>query len=181
MSKKNDLSPEERRLFREAMKDVQRLKDEKARFKPKAPKARKGLESAETMTEAEDDVFLEDTGNQNIQGDDYLSFARSGLQKNVLRKLRKGQYPCEAILDLHHKTVAEAREALSVFIRECQNQEIRYVQIIHGKGIRSPSQQAILKNQLNTWLPQFDAVLAFCSAKPKDGGLGAVYVILRRV
>ena len=49
------------------------------------------------------------------------------------------------------------------------------VKIVHGKG-----SEAILKTCINGWLRQLPEVLAFCSAPPKDGGNGAVLVLLKK-
>jgi DNA-nicking Smr family endonuclease len=53
------------------------------------------------------------------------------------------------------------------------------VHIIHGKGYRSVDSHPVLKNDLNLWLRQHKDVQAFCSAPPKSGGTGAVFVLLR--
>jgi len=39
---------------------------------------------------------------------------------------------------------------------------------------------AVLKSHLVHWLPQLDDVQAFHTAQPKDGGAGALYVLLRK-
>ena len=82
-------------------------------------------------------------------------------------------------LDLHGMTVAEARPMLAEFIADSRQQRLRCVRIIHGKGFRSASAQPVLKGLVNNWLRQHDGVLAFCSARPADGGTGAVYVLLK--
>ncbi|EXJ09223.1 Smr domain protein [Nitrincola nitratireducens] len=38
----------------------------------------------------------------------------------------------------------------------------------------------MIKSCVNDWLQQIPQVLAFTSAQPKDGGTGAVYVLLKR-
>ena len=113
-----------------------------------------------------------------VGSEDILNFARSGVQYKMLRKLRQGQYNVDAILDLHGKTVEEARELLGTFLVHCQLQELRHILIIHGKGRQA--NKPVLKNKLNHWLRQTDHVLAFCSATPQDGSGGALYVLLRR-
>jgi len=110
---------------------------------------------------------------------DELLFSRSGLQHKVLRKLRRGQYAIGAELDLHGCTVVEARNLLVAFLNSCRHEQIRCVRIIHGKGNRSLQRQPILKGKVNYWLQQRDEVLAFCSARPVDGGAGAIYVLLK--
>ena len=113
-----------------------------------------------------------------VGGDDFLHFARSGIQHKILRKMRLGQYTIDAILDLHGKTTLKAGEALSEFLLQCEQRRFRHVLVIHGKGKYSTT--PVLKNKLNHWLRQTDQVIAFCTASPKNGGSGALYVLLRR-
>ena len=50
---------------------------------------------------------------------------------------------------------------------------------MHGKGLRSGPAGPVLKNSVQHWLSQWDEVLAFVSAQPRDGGSGALYVLLK--
>ncbi len=109
---------------------------------------------------------------------DILSFSRSGLQHNVLKKLRQGKQPIEQILDLHGLTVAQARNELLDFLEKCIAENVRHALIIHGKGFRSRD-KPVIKPMVNRWLRAVDQVLAFHSAQPMDGGNGAVYVLLK--
>jgi DNA-nicking Smr family endonuclease len=86
----------------------------------------------------------------------------------------------ESELDLHGLIVTEARLEMIRFLRDCQLMGGGCVRIIHGKGHGSLQKQPILKNKVNKWLRQYDAVLAFCSARNSDGGTGAVYVLVQR-
>jgi DNA-nicking Smr family endonuclease len=108
-----------------------------------------------------------------------LSYSRSGLQHNVLKKLRQGKYPVEHTLDLHGLTVAQARLELSGFLGECEAAGVRHAIIIHGKGYRSKD-KPVIKPMVNRWLREVSQVLAFHSAQPRDGGTGAVYVLFRK-
>lgn len=123
---------------------------------------------------AEDPDFADE-----VETGDELLYARPGVQQSVMRKLRRGQFAVEAELDLHGMIVTEARAALSDFLSDCLSSGDRCVRIIHGKGLSSPSGKAVLKTRVNGWLQRCDEVLAFCSARPVDGGTGAVYVLLR--
>jgi len=111
---------------------------------------------------------------------DLLEFKRPGIQHGVYRKLRLGQYPIQARLDLHRHTVAEARRALFRFIREAREHELRCVLVLHGKGERNPDRIAVIKSHLALWLPQLEDVMAFHSAQRHHGGSGAVYIMLRK-
>ena len=108
-----------------------------------------------------------------------LSFSRSGLQHNVLKKLRAGKHPVEHMVDLHGLTVDEARIALLEFLGECEAAGVRHALVIHGKGFRSKD-KPVIKPMVNRWLRSVDQVLAFHSAQAKDGGSGAVYVLLKK-
>lgn len=114
-----------------------------------------------------------------IDTDDTLSYRRTGLGHDVVRKLRRGQWTVQAQLDLHGHRVDEAREALGEFLRACVRQEMRCVRIIHGKGLGSKNRTPILKEKVRRWLVQKDEVLAFVEARANDGGSGVVLVLLK--
>lgn len=164
-------------IFMSEMADVKPLKsDNKVQIRKK-PISAPLHQSDDEHTFAIDDVFS-DTG---VIEDcpDVLSFSRSGLQHNVLKKLRQGKNPIEYDLDLHGLTVVEARRALVEFLGECEAAGIRHAIIVHGKGYRSKD-KPIIKPMVNRWLRETDRVLAFHSAQPRDGGNGAVYVLLKK-
>ena len=58
-------------------------------------------------------------------------------------------------------------------------EDLAELRIIHGKGLRSRNRMPVLKRKLGHWLMVRDEVLAFCEARPTDGGSGAVVVLLR--
>lgn len=115
-----------------------------------------------------------------IQPGDILSYYQPGLQGRVMRKLRTGQYRVASELDLHGLSAKEAKQELLQFLRDMHPRTGECVRIIHGKGNRSDHRGPVLKTKINNWLRQHGRVLAFHSARPVDGGTGAVYVLLRR-
>ena len=127
--------------------------------------------------ELEEDIDI--AAATDIKAGDVLQFSRPGLQDRLLKDLRRGRIAVGIDLDLHGLTVQLAKEQLEQCLIECRRQDIRCLHIIHGKGFGSASQQPVLKQQLNIWLQQKKSVLAFCSATQRDGGTGAVYVLLR--
>ena len=129
---------------------------------------------AENLTD-----YLSDERVEILDPYDVLSMCRGGVQQGVFRKLRLGQYPQEATLDLHQMTLREARTAVMRFIRDCIRLEIRSALIIHGIGLRA-KQPALMKSHVNHWLRQIEEVLAFHSSQKFHGGHGAVYVLLRK-
>ncbi|MCL5669081.1 MAG: Smr/MutS family protein [Gammaproteobacteria bacterium] len=179
MARKTQPSEDDVALFRNAVKRVTPLRHDKAVAARKrvAPVPRqKLLDERQVML----DMLSDDYDPSETETGDELLYSRSGLQHGVLRKLRRGQIRIERELDLHGMTVAEARPALARFLAACQNDLVRCVRIVHGKGRRSPHQRPVLKSKLPAWLRQRDEVLAYCSAPRTDGGTGAVYVLLKR-
>jgi len=77
-------------------------------------------------------------------------------------------------------TVDAARDYLLKFLSECEADGSRCIIIVHGKGYSSPAKKPVIKPMVNRWLRATPTVLAFFSALPKDGGTGAVYVLLKR-
>jgi DNA-nicking Smr family endonuclease len=188
MSDKQDSDPDDidleaRSLFRKAVSGIRRLQDDKVapyRVRPKPVPQQRLNDESEVLDESLAPLTLDAIIDTGVDSEDELCFAQSGVQQNVLRKLRRGHYRIEAELDLHRMTSLQAQEALRTFIAQCQRQQIRCVRVIHGKGLGSEDRFPVLKTRVNSWLRQWDSVLAFCSARPCDGGRGAVYVLLRR-
>lgn len=114
----------------------------------------------------------------DIESGDELFFKRPGVQQRVMGKLRRGLFAIEKELDLHGMTVNDAEIALKRFLVYCQQNQYRCVRIIHGKGHGSKDNKPVIKNKLNQWLQKNNSILAFCSARPVDGGTGAIYVLI---
>jgi DNA-nicking Smr family endonuclease len=173
------LDPQDRELFRRAVGPVKRLHCDRVepRGSPPAPIPR--------FTQADERQVLADMVSDcfepaDLETGEELYYRGEGVQQAVLRKLRRGQFQVGAVLDLHGMTVVSAREALVEFLHEVRRGNLSCVRIIHGKGNGSRHRGPVLKQKINHWLRQRDEVLAFCSARPVDGGTGAIYVLLRR-
>lgn len=129
------------------------------------------------MREALSDEFDVET---LLHTDDRLSFIRPGLGPDVLVRLRAGRWSIQRQIDLHGLRTDEAREALGRFLRECHQQGLRCVRVVHGKGLGSPGRTPVLKDRVPRWLVQKHEVLAFAQARPAHGGAGALLVLLRQ-
>ncbi len=125
--------------------------------------------------------MMKDTSgwDADIENGDLITFLRKGLPTDVLRKLKRGQWIVQASLDLHGLSTVNARSELARFLGHARHSGIRCVQIVHGKGTRSPNNIALIRNKVRHSLSQRDEVLAFCDAAPADGGSGAVVVLLK--
>ena len=170
-------------LFRAAMMDVARLK---VPSKPRRPRAeptfsqRARRENAESNKQPQIDPNYLTLGEVKLLAPhDLVSWKKDGVQEGVFKKLRLGQYPLEGRLDLHRKTVKEAREALFNFTQMALAKGWRCVLINHGRGERSPT-PARIKSYAIAWLAQMPEVLAYHHPERRHGGAGAVYVLLRK-
>jgi len=105
----------------------------------------------------------------------------AGLDRATAERLKRGRYPVEARLDLHGMTQAEAHRALSGFVAASRSLGRRSVLVITGHGRISGG---ILKAAVPRWLAEPELrrhLLAITPAQPRDGGAGALYLLLRRM
>ncbi|HWR86867.1 MAG TPA: Smr/MutS family protein, partial [Acidiferrobacterales bacterium] len=114
-----------------------------------------------------------------LEGGDEPTFLRGGLPRSVLRDLRRGRWVVQEEVDLHGANREQAHHMLSAFLGDCLKRELRCVRVIHGKGLRSPGREPVLKRCVQVWLARHDGVLAYCQARPSEGGAGAMVVLLR--
>jgi len=132
----------------------------------------------------EQDRVIDGLSNEAVElvdSEEELIFAGPGVQLGRLKKLKQGHIAWDAGLDLHGYSVNEARDELSQFIRDAIRSRSRCVLVVHGKAFSGDSgNDALIKSYVNDWLRQLDGVTAFCSAQPRDGGAGALYVLLKQ-
>jgi DNA-nicking Smr family endonuclease len=119
-------------------------------------------------------------GDALLESDDSLSFRRTHIGADVVRRLRRGEWAIQAQVDLHGLTRDAARERVVAFLREAQRQGLRCVRVVHGKGQGSPGKMPVLKGRVQRWLAQCAQVDAYAQARAADGGAGALVVLLAR-
>lgn len=166
---------DDRKLFLERMAGVRPLRGGQER--PDRPRP-----AAEArFTRADERAVLRESlaGEQSPDSHEEFTYASPGLSRTVLRKLRRGAYSIASELDLHGMNARDARAALDEFLAESIAARYQCVRIIHGKGTRSGHGGPVLKPKVVRWLRRRNAVLAFTTARPVDGGTGALYVLLR--
>ncbi len=106
-----------------------------------------------------------------------------GVDKRTVERMRRGQLRVEGRIDLHGLTREGAHRALIGFLARARDEGRRCVIVITGRGARSEEGAGVLRTSVPRWLneaPLRGAILAFCQAQPKDGGAGALYVLLKR-
>lgn len=179
-----DLPPDDVALFLEAAAGAVPLKAGPARVVAEQqgrlpdPKAddREVMGELGALVRGEIRFRLEDTF-------EFIEGAVADLDKRTRLRLRRGEFAVQAHVDLHGLRREEAHAEVDRFVQEQHRQGRRCVLIVHGRGLNSKDRGPILKEQIGRWLSRGVAgklVLAFCSARPCDGGAGAVYVLLRR-
>ncbi len=179
----DDLDEQEFALFAKAMNDVapvsKRGREIHTPAETKAPLHPSGKTPAQIMQEIIDgriEFAIQHTG-------EYMESFVQGVSPEVLDKLREGQLSPEGHVDLHGLNALQAYTELIRFIKNAYQRNMRTVTVITGRGINSPDGIAVIRNLIQEWLthdPFKRVVLAFCSAQPRDGGAGALYVLLRK-
>jgi len=114
---------------------------------------------------------------------EHIEGAAQGLDRRILKRLRKGELAVQAYVDLHGLHREEASAEVRKFIKRSHEKGLRCVLVVHGRGLGSKDGIPVLKEKLKAWLTRGatgSRVLAFSSARPWDGGTGAAYVLLRR-
>jgi DNA-nicking Smr family endonuclease len=115
--------------------------------------------------------------------DEYIEGCVKGLNRKTIKQLKRGELPFQDFLDLHGFTKQEAEVEVREFLIRSYKLGLRCVLIVHGRGLNSPDSLPVIKEGLPRWLgqgPVRKIVLAFATARPYDGGTGAIYVLLRR-
>jgi DNA-nicking Smr family endonuclease len=166
-------------VFRDAVRDV----------KPIAPVNRVVHDMPKprphpAKREEDERAVLAELANLALDGDDIemeddAAFLRPGLPREILRKLRRTHWVIQDTLDLHGLTGDEAVAETAVFLAACKREGRRCVRIVHGKGLRSPGREPVLKRRIRKLLTRRDEVLAFVEPRALQGGGGAVVVLLQ--
>jgi DNA-nicking Smr family endonuclease len=172
-----DAETEDARLFRQAVRGVRPLRaHQPPPHQPKVrPRAR--FTRADRAAVLRESLDPHAADPEQLTGE-ALAFRRPQITSAVLRRLRRGDYRVQREIDLHGMTVIEAKLALREFLVSALEQRVRCVRIVHGKGLRSGHRGPVLKVAVNAVLRRTGAVLAYVSARPVDGGTGALYVLL---
>ena len=107
-------------LFLQEMQGVERIQIREKVTLRKTPlvgdaEARRQAALDETHALKRDPNHLSTTDVVRIGPHDVVGFKRPGIQDGVFRKLRLGKYDIEARLDLHRRTIEQARQEVFRF------------------------------------------------------------------
>lgn len=175
----DQLSDEDKALFRRMMHEVKPLSQTNRLVAKISPVSEKISTKIVPQEKPSTHYHLSNHYQEIVSSDAVLSYCKQSIPRKRLNQLKTGQIPWQARLDLHGLRPDTARESLCHFIEHQSRLENRCLLIIHGKGGRH-FDAPILKNHVNHWLQQLPQVLAFHSALARDGGSGALYVLLQR-
>ncbi|GGQ06621.1 DNA endonuclease SmrA [Shewanella litoralis] len=117
---------------------------------------------------------------QPLEPDEIVSYKIDGIQDEVFKQLRLGKYPIKMVLDLHEYRLHQARDSIINCLLSAYERGERNVLIIHGKGYKSKPYPALMKSAVCHWLQQIEPVTAYHSATRNQGGVGAVFVMLKK-
>lgn len=180
--------PADEDLFRAEMADVMPLNGHNKHHQKKMPDA-----TAWKIPELPDeDIEVLRNLSDLISGkaefdltytDEYVEGLTRGLPPALMDQLRAGHIPIQDHLDLHGYTLTQAEAAVTRFILDSVALGRSCILLIHGRGLGSQDGVPVLKRYLETFLLRGTPrkyILAFTTARPIDGGLGASYILLRR-
>jgi DNA-nicking Smr family endonuclease len=172
----SDSPEDEAALFREAVRDTTPIE-------PAARIWRRGKSPppvpVQSLLDGHDAIAESLDGEQPTETGEEPSYLRAGLAHDVLRKLRRGHWVVQEVVDLHGLNRPEARLLLAEFLGACVKRGLRCIRVVHGKGLRSPRREPVLKGKVQQWLLKREEVLAFCEAPNNQGGSGALLVLLK--
>jgi DNA-nicking Smr family endonuclease len=177
---------DEAAYFLEAMSDVEPIEENKSRV---ARRPNPGARPAHPVRDDEMEAMahLSDlvSGAAEIDitfTDEYIEGSVHGFSRKLMQKLKRGQFPIQDYVDLHGLTKEAAEIEVRDFLMKSRSQGLRCVLVVHGRGLNSENHIPVLKERLPLWLsrgPVRKIVLAFATARPYDGGTGALYILLR--
>jgi DNA-nicking Smr family endonuclease len=104
--------------------------------------------------------------------DEPLKYVREPEDSQQVKRLKRGDYPPDLILDLHGYTKDDAKLEIAALIQAAQKQHCQCVAIMHGKGTY------VLKKAIPNWLIQHPAVKGFHQAPKQWGGQSALLVLI---
>jgi DNA-nicking Smr family endonuclease len=184
-----DTTPQEsdEYLFQRAMKEVIPLRDNKNKIIRSPVKKERSpdrlLGHRKNMREYLS-CLVKESGAWDISfSDEYMEGAVSGVGPKIMKRLKRGEFSIQDYVDLHGLTKKEAETVVNNFIIQSYQEGMRCVLIVHGRGLGSVDHQPAIKKELPVWFRRGilkRIVLGFVTARPCDGGAGAIYVLLKK-
>ncbi|MFT5880535.1 MAG: DNA-nicking Smr family endonuclease [Moritella sp.] len=167
------VEPDEQTLFFASVKGIKPLSQDTIRLKKiRANKPKLQINDVIRQESAQREHFFSDQFEPHIEDEGPTRYVREGISHYELKKLRRGDYEPELLLDLHGVNQEAAKVEISSLITECRKQHIKCCSIMHGHG------KHILKRQLPMWLAQHPDIEAFHQAPKTWGGSAALLILI---
>lgn len=170
MKKKDELDEQDKALFREAAQGTRRIKQDTI-----SPTYRSVKQKALARQQREDLGLahpFSDSFEPHLSDDGPMRYVRSDVSSFEAKRLRRGDYMPDMLLDLHGLTQQQAKLELAALLEACRRQHIRCACVMHGHG------KHILKQRVPMWLAQHPDVMAFHQAPKEWGGDSALLVLI---
>ncbi len=177
------LTDEEKRLWRIYTRDIKAI-------------ARDNIPSDEKKPTLTYDIKVPQKPNFRRHASPKLSNHESLKEKdaNWGKKLKQGKVKIEGKIDLHGMTCVQAHQKLYDFLSRAQMNGKRAILVVTGKGgpkrdlgqyrfSEFENSHGILKREVPMWLSggsMRHMIVSFQEARARDGGAGALYVVLKR-
>lgn len=171
---------DDKNLFRQLYGDIERVRHDRVPEYQRKPAIRRNRKINTTEPTRPGITPWPDIAHMPAGGHEHYTYRADGVQNKVMQKLRRGQVSPEASIDLHGMNRKQALTELMNFIGECRSRRISMIHVVHGKGFQSSQGKPVLKPTVALWLQQIPEVLAYTPCLPKDGGDGALYVLLKK-
>ncbi|VFP80103.1 UPF0115 protein YfcN [Candidatus Erwinia haradaeae] len=175
MNDKKNLSIEEKKIFFDLMKGTRQLVQDTIVHKPVRKNLNYRTFDRSSLIQKDHSYYFSDEFQPLIASEGMLRYVRHGVNHYELKKLYRGDYAPEIILDLHGLTQIQAKKELSALITTCRQKNLHCTRILHGHG------KHILKKQMPFWLAQHPLVLAFHQAPKQFGGDAALLVLIELI
>ncbi|WP_415720957.1 endonuclease SmrB [Photobacterium ganghwense] len=171
MSKKDFNLDDDFALFQEAVKGVKKISNDTI-IAPRRQITKSDTPKVSTKEAQNHEFYFSDEFEPHLNENGPTHYARTGVSKYEVKKLRRGVYVPDMYLDMHGMTQREAKRELAAMIAACLKEDIACCCVMHGIG------KHILKQKTPLWLAQHPDVLAFHQAPLEFGGDGALLVLL---
>jgi DNA-nicking Smr family endonuclease len=159
-------------LFQMAMRGVRPLR---GRGNPRTPNGSSAPRKQSTSNRPRVPLFTVELEAEIVAG------RSSGTSRARVAELARGEYPIEQRIDLHGLTTEAARGTLQRTVVAAGHRGVRCLLVIHGRGRHSENGASALRETavaVLTTNPCAALVRAFVTARRRDGGAGALYVLL---
>jgi DNA-nicking Smr family endonuclease len=174
-------------VFLRAMKDVVPLRDTRKKIMRSPVRKQESPDQqqphAEKVREYLSDLVNNPPAWDISFSDEYMEGAVPGVGPKIMKRLKRGEISVQDYIDLHGLKKKEAETVVNDFVIKSYHKGLRCLLIVHGRGLGSVDNQPAIKKELPLWFRRGmlkRIVLAFVTARPCDGGAGALYVLLKK-